>query len=202
MPFRDPNIQSAPETGNAPIRKSNDPFGPQHIPGSAPIRKSNDPFGPQDLTGSAPSSGPLQFPFPPGSIPGPPEGRTLPDQRDAEKYPWPSQSPVEDPSARPAWLDAPAQPGTIPLLEGYPDRQPNPETPRWDFQEPYMAPEPAPQPQPQHPDIDWLDKIPREKIDTLSPEQQKLFQQLFPHKFQVPRRHTSDPPFGPGQIGT
>ena len=107
MPFRDPNIQSAPETGNAPIRKSNDPFGPQHIPGSAPIRKSNDPFGPQHIPGSAPSSGPLQFPFPPGSIPGPPEGRTLPDQRDAEKYPWPSQSPPEKPPRQPLPIQPP-----------------------------------------------------------------------------------------------
>jgi len=74
MPFRDPNIQSAP---------------PQ------------------------PSSGPLKFPFPPGSIPGPPQGRTLPDQRDAEKYPWPSQSPPE----KPPWLkalDLPGEPGIDP----------------------------------------------------------------------------------------
>ena len=148
MPFRDPNIQSAPETGNAPIRKSNDPFGPQHIPGSAP------------------SSGPLQFPFPPGSIPGPPEGRTLPDQRDAEKYPWPSQSPPE----KPPWLKALDLPGDPDQWEFAPPTPPvdKDEQLRRDFQEKmrklqqpeYLTPE----------QLEGLPKAPRQRYKDNRPE--------------------------------
>tara|TARA_R110002051_G_scaffold313787_1_gene390202 strand:- start:174 stop:755 length:582 start_codon:yes stop_codon:yes gene_type:complete len=172
MPFRDPNIQSAPETGNAPIRKPNDPFGPQNLTGDAP--KLTFPFTPLPNSGPPPpqpSSGPLQFPFPPGSIPGPPQGMTLPDQRDAEKYPFPSQSPPE----KPPWLkalDFPGEPGIDPdyQWEFAPPTPPvdKDEQLRRDFQEKmrklqqpeYLTPE----------QLEGLPKAPRQRYKDNRPE--------------------------------
>ena len=79
MPFRNPNVPSAPETGNAPIKQLG------NIPGPGRESRIGPPLTPP----------PVKFPFPPGSIPGPPQGMTLPDQRDAEKYPFPAPAPFD-----------------------------------------------------------------------------------------------------------
>ena len=146
------------------------PFSDRNIPdadgGQGHIPKIPLP----DPTIYAPEK-PLKFPFPPGSIPGPPKGMTFPPRQGL-----PIQQP---PPVRPPWLGpAPVQND----LSDYPTRPPDPETPRWDFQEPYEAPE-IPQSL-QHYDIDELDRIPREEIDKFPPNIQEHFKQLFPNKWK------------------